>query len=328
MFSVTKYRFGFYLFSGLIIAVSLAGLMFWGLKFGLEFTGGSLLEAAYQEVRPPVAVVNEALKGFDFAFVVQPVNDKNLLLRFKEVDEAQHQAILGKLTSIFVDFKDNAELKTAVETVIPPADQAAFYEKTGGEVLTEQRFESIGPVIGRELRGKSITALILVLIAISLYISWAFRKATGFVSSWQYGAITLATLFHDVIITAGIFAFIGYFLNVEVGAPFIAAMLTVLGYSVNDTVVVFDRIRENTMKLAEKDFSKLVDLSLRQTFTRSFNTSLTVLITLLAIFLFGGESIKYFALTLLIGIGFGTYSSIFIASPLLYDTARRARKDR
>lgn len=320
---IIKYRFVFYIISGIMILTGLVGLILWQLKPGIEFTGGSLLEVVYdQNVRPPVALIESALTKLEVKSTVQPIGEKGILVRAAEIPEAKHQELLTALGEIFKVNQNNPDLKALVEAVIPVEEQTAFWEKSGADVVTENRFEAIGPAIGKELQDRSLMALLLVTLMIGLYVSWAFRKSSGLIKSWQYGAVTLITLFHDVFITIGAFAFLGHFLGTEVNAAFIAAILTVLGYSVNDTVVVFDRIRENLRRLNEKDFAKLVGTSLEQTFVRSFNTSFTVLITLAAIFIFGGASLQMFTGALLIGIGVGTYSSIFIASPMLVDVAK------
>jgi len=212
------------------------------------------------------------------------------ILRFKEVDEKKHQQLLNVL-------------------------------KAKWPSIEELRFDSIGPVIGDELKRKSIWATIIVLIGIALYVAFAFRKTSRVISPWQFGIITLLTLAHDVLITIGLFAIAAYYLNYDIGVPFVAAILTILGFSVHDTIVVFDRIRENMIKLYPKiNIHQVINSSLIQTFARSVNTSLSTLLPLVAIFFLGGSTLKPFALTLIIGIIFGTYSSIFIASPLLETT--------
>ena len=182
--------------------------------------------------------------------------------------------------------------------------------------MEERRFSSIGPTIGAELKQKSLRAIALVLLGISLYIAWAFRQVSKPLNSWRYGVATLIALFHDLIIPLGLFSYLGHFYNVEIGTNFIVALLVVLGFSVHDTIVVFDRIREN-LKRYSLDFENLVNQSVNETLVRSINTSLTVLLTLAALYFFGSESLKYFILALIVGIFSGTYSSIFIASPIL-----------
>lgn len=282
--------------SGALVVASIIMISFWGLKLGIDFTGGTLLEASYLGLRPENQVVQEALAGFNLGNIaVQPVGETGLLLKFKDTDEDTHKKITSALK----------------ELVKPPAGvkpEAAF---------EEQSFTSIGPTIGQELWRRSLTAIVAVLTAIILYIAWAFRKVSRPVKSWKYGLIAILALFHDLTIPIGIFAALGKFFAVEIDILFITAMLTVLGFSVHDTIVVFDRIRENLTKKGSANFEAMVNASVNETVVRSINTSLTVLMVLLAVFFFGGESIRYFALTLILGIIFGTYSSIFIASPLL-----------
>ena len=189
----------------------------------------------------------------------------------------------------------------------------------------EKRFNSIGPVIGQELKQKTIYAIFIALIVIVSFIAWAFRKVSKPIASWKYGIIAIVALFHDILIVVGVFVFLGRFLNVELNAPFVAALLTILGYSVNDTIVIFDRIREN-LKHYTPDFAETVNKSVNQNLVRSIYTSITTLFVLLTLFFFGGESIKDFVLALIIGIISGTYSSIFLASPMLV-TLERFKKN-
>ncbi|HUT21792.1 MAG TPA: protein translocase subunit SecF [Candidatus Bipolaricaulota bacterium] len=280
--------------SSVLVLLSILSLIAWGLKPGIDFTGGSLLEARFngietptgQDVRTKLAELN--LEG---DVIVQQSGDNGLLIRMKVDDEQNHQAVLDKLKE--------------------------SYNVGDSQNVEELRFESIGPSIGAELQKKAVLAVLLVLVAIVLYIAWAFRKVSWPIASWKYGVIAIIALFHDILITLGVFSVLGHFANIEVGLPFVAALLTILGYSVNDTIVVFDRVRENLAKFGKSDFEKLVNDSVNSTFVRSLNTSMTTLLVLLVIFIFGGMSIKYFALALMIGILSGTYSSIFIASPLL-----------
>jgi len=210
-----------------------------------------------------------------------------MILRFQETSEDTHQAVLAKLNQL-----------------------------AGSGGLEELRFDSVGPSIGAELKRKAIYAIFFVLIAILFYITYAFRKVSKPIASWKYGSAAIIAMFHDAIITMGVFAVLGKFYGVEINTPFVAAILTVIGYSVHDTIVVFDRIRENLPR-SDEDFEGTVNLSLNQTMVRSINTSLTVIFVLLAIIIFGGSSIRTFALALTVGIFIGTYSSIFVASPLL-----------
>lgn len=280
----------FYTISGIFVAISVIALALWGLQFGIDFKGGSILEINYS-VLPDLNLISESLKPIKLNDLkISPLGSNGVILRFRETDETIHQNIIRILT-------DEAE-KNKIQ-------------------IDERRFSSIGPTIGAELKQKSIKAIIIVLFGISFYIAWAFRKVSNPISSWRYGVVTLIALFHDLIIPIGLFAYLGHFYGVEVGASFIVALLVILGFSVHDTIVVFDRIRENLRRYKELNFMSLVNQSINETLIRSLNTSLTVLLTLAALYVFGGESLKYFVLTLMVGIFSGTYSSIFVAAPLL-----------
>lgn len=287
------YKIMFFLSVSLMVA-ALAAVVYFGLNFGTDFRGGSLLEVEFS-ARPVSVKLQEALKkNADLGEVqVSSLGEKGAILRLKEIDEATHQKILSDLRKEF------------------------------GEVR-ERRFSSIGRVIGRELRQKSIMAVGLVLLLIVAYIAFVFRKLSRTLSPWSMGGAAIIALAHDVIIPIGGFAFLGRYYGVEITAIFAAAMLTILGYSVSDSVVIFDRVRENILRFGSREkFDALVHKSVKQTLVRSVNTSLTTILSLAAIFLFGGESIKYFALALILGIALGAYSSIFIAAPMLVWWSRR-----
>ncbi len=198
--------------------------------------------------------------------------------------------------------------------------------KTGADV-TELQFDAVGASIGQELKSKSFNAIAIVFVMIILYISWAFSKVSKPVASWKYGVAAIIALIHDILFILGVFSVLGHFYGIEINTPFIAAVLTVLGYSVSDTIIVFDRIRENLPK-SQEDFENTVNRSVNQTITRSINTSISSTLALIAILFFGGDTIKDFALALIVGIFVGTYSSIFIASPVLvvWDNLTRIRK--
>lgn len=331
--------------SGILVVLSIIALAVWGLDFGIDFTGGSLLEVNFFGDRPTVTEVQNELGDIDLgSLTVQPVGENGMILRFQDIDENKHQEVLERLNSLSkgdettleiggegfqvdsegggleikqVDVNTNEEAE-AQETT--PTKKAEITE------LEEMRFDSVGPSIGQELKQKSVYAIFFVIIAIVLYIAWVFRKVSRPVASWKYGITAIIALFHDVIITMGVFAILGKYFGIEINTPFVAAILTVLGYSVNDTIVVFDRIRENLPK-SEEDFENTVNASVNQTIQRSINTSLTTLLVLLSILFFGGGTIKDFVLALSIGVFVGTYSSIFIASPVLVVWERiRARR--
>ena len=236
--------------------------------------------------RPSNEAINSALKSFNLGDItVQPSGTTDAVLQFKGVDEATHQQIL---TTLNTSFK-----------------------------ASEKSFQYIGPSIGQELRNKTELAILLALVAITIYIALAFRKVSKPVSSWKYGVTSLLALFHDVLIPIGVFSILGHFFNVEITVPIVAALMTILGFSVHDTIVIFDRIRENILRRGMGQFEDTVNWSLTQTLGRSISTVLTVEFVLVSLYFFGGETLKYFALALIIGITAGAYSSIFIASPLL-----------
>ncbi len=295
---IIKHRKIWYSISGLLVAASVFSVFYFGLNFGIDFTGGSLVEVEYKTVRPPMAELQIKIKKLDFKNVIlQPAGEKGLIARSRNLTKKEHAELLSSLSS-------------------------------SGE-LTEVRFDSIGPIIGRELRQKSWIALALVVLMIIFYIAFVFRKVSRPVSSFKFGLMAIVALTHDVMIPLGAFAVLGKYFGAEVDVLFVTALLTILGFSVHDTIVVFDRVRENLHRGIGNDFEGTVGISVNQTITRSINTSLTVLLVLGAIFFFGGETTRFFSLALIIGVAAGTYSSIFIASPLLvtiYKFQKRRKK--
>lgn len=286
MIQFTKYRKIYFIFSGILILASVLALLIFGLKLGIDFTGGSILEIEYQEERPSNQQIREKLTSFDLgAFYIQPSGEQGVILKMKEIDEEMHQQLLEKL-------------------------------QEDGLKIEEKRFELIGPTIGKELKNKTKIVIVLALLAMIIYIALAFRRVQRPLRSWQYGIASVLALSHDILIPLGVFAVLGKFYGLEISIPIITALLAVLGYSINNTVVVFDRIRENLLRRGEM-FEETVDRSLNETLTRQINTSLTTLLVVAAIFLFGGITLRYFALALILGILSGTYSSIFLAGPIL-----------
>ncbi|MEK7510195.1 MAG: protein translocase subunit SecF [Patescibacteria group bacterium] len=270
-------------FSGFVIVASIASIAVFGLDVGIEFQGGSILEIEYAKERPSNQTIQEQLSGLDIGLpIIQPIGEKGVIIRTKHLS--------GEIQQV--------------------------REKLGSEAI-EKRFESIGPAIGEELRGKAIVLTLFSLVVISLYIAFAFRKVTQPVKFWQWSGAAFLTLAHDVLVALGVLALLGKLQGVEITIPIVVALLTVVGYSINDTVVLFDRIRENLVRKTGVDFQDTVNKSLRQTLFRSFSISFTVMLSLFAIFFFGGETVRYFSLTLLIGIGAGSYSSLFMAPALL-----------
>lgn len=295
--NIVGHRKIFYAVSVLLVAASLGALLRWGLALGIDFTGGSLLEVEFVGERPELVEIESRLAPLNAGLALgevrlQPSGERGLLLRLRHLDEPTHRAILEAL--------DRAE------------------GAARGPSLTEKRFDTIGPTIGRELKTRSILAVVLVILLIVAYIAWAFRRVSRPMASWKYGAATIVALIHDVAIPAGFFAVGGQFWGFEVDTLFVTAVLTILGFSVHDTIVVFDRIRERLNRGGgEGDFGATVNRSVNETIGRSINTSLTVVLAIAAVYLFGGATTQVFSLTLIIGIIAGTYSSIFIASPLL-----------
>lgn len=289
---IVKHRNIFYGISALLVVLSVASLLIWGLKFGIDFTGGTLMEIEYSATAPSIADVNAAIESAGVkGESVRPTGDTGYIIRTPFLSNDEHDAVKAALSH-------NGEWQ--------------FEEKT---------FDSIGPTIGTELQTKSVWAVIAVLLAIALFIMFAFRKVSEPVSSWKYGLITIVALLHDVVIPVGAFSVLGHFMGAEVDSLFVTAVLVVLGFSVHDSIVVFDRVRENLKKNQEKNlkepFEEIVGRSVAQTLSRSINTSLTVVLVLLALFFAGPESVHFFVLALIIGVISGTYSSIFIGSPLL-----------
>lgn len=292
MFSVTKYYKIWFVTSVILPILALVLLFVWGLKPGIDFRGGNLSEVEFNKPEN-VQDIRQALQSKGFRdVVVQPVTDQKFIIKTETLDE-----------SALSNFK-----KTLV-------DKFGQYK--------EDRFESIGPTISKELVSKSYWQIILVCLGILLYISYAFRRISkdskkGEISSWKLGLAAIIALIHDLLITVGVFVILGKYRGVEIDSLFVTALLTILGFSVHDTIVVFDRIRENLRKYPYKSLQTIIDHSINSTLARSINTSSTLIFVLVAMLLFGGQTIFNFVLALLVGVTTGTYSSIFIASPLLY----------
>jgi preprotein translocase subunit SecF len=289
MMHIIQQRKYAYAFSLTVTVLSVVALSIWGLRLGIDFKGGTLLEVQFTiDPTPEVSQVTEALESIGLqSLTVQPTEDRAILLRYLSSDENANDQVLEKLKGLDADVK-------------------------------QLRTNFIGGSVSSQIKKNAIMGILLAVIGIALYIAWAFRKVSAPVTSWEYGLGAIIALGHDILVTLGVFAVLGKFYGIEVGVPFIAALLTILGYSVNDTIVVYDRVRENLLREHGKtDFEETVNRSLNQTLGRSVNTSMTVIITLLAITIFGGESIRYFSLAILVGVTFGTYSSIYVASALL-----------
>lgn len=284
---ISKIKYA-YIFSITLTVLSVAALFVWGLKFGIDFTGGTLMEVRFEQNAPANVEIEETLKNLNLgSLIVQMTNNNGALLRYASEDDKTNESTMK-----------------------------ALKEKYPG--VTQMRVDFINSSVSKEIKKNSLWAILAAIAGIMAYVAWAFRKVSRPVASWKYGLGAVIALAHDILITTGVFSALGYYQGIEVGVPFIAALLTILGFSVHDTIVVYDRTRENLLRRGQgEEFPDVVNRSLNETLVRSINTSFTVIITLLAIFIFGGESIKDFSLALLVGITFGTYSSIFIASALL-----------
>lgn len=292
MFIVT-YRKFFYTISGIILAAAIVALVSWGLKPGIDFKGGSIIEVEYaSSTRPTTDSVKPALDSLNLGeYSVRETGAAGFIIRTTELSPEVHNNVLAALS--------------------------------GGSTttLSEKRFDSVGPILGKEALQKSWMSIALVLLAIVIFITFAFRGVSRPVASWKYGLIAIVALVHDVVVPAGVFSILGHFAGVEVDTLFVTALLVILGFSIHDTIVVFDRVRENLKHNFEgklkKSFDVIVGESINQTFVRSINTSLTTLIAIFVLYLVGAEATKNFSLALLVGILMGTYSSIFLGSPLL-----------
>ncbi|MFA6301350.1 MAG: protein translocase subunit SecF [Candidatus Paceibacterota bacterium] len=288
---IIKHKKIFISISIALVVLSFISLFVFGLNFGIDFKGGALTEVVYTTERPAQATIEKSLEVLNLgSILLQPTGDLGYIVKTRDLSDREHALLLTTLSG---DNKD---------------------------ALTEMSFTSVGPTVGAELARKAILAIILVSLAIILFIAFAFRKVSKPVSSWKYGIIAIVTLLHDVAIPVGLFVILSHYFGAEVDTLFVVAVLTILGLSVSDTIVIFDRIRENLRNQANVskiDFGEIVGKSLEQSFVRSISTSMTVILVLLALFFFGPVSTRYFALMLTAGMFFGTYSSIFLASPLL-----------
>ncbi len=297
---IINHRNFFFIFSGLLIALSVGAMVIFGFKFSSDFLGGSLLEVSYADSARALSFdeAKAMLKPLDLGeYSLRPSGDKHLVLRSRELSADEKNAVVSALSK-----NNSIEMKI-------------------------ERFTSVGPIVGESLKKKSYVAIALVALCIMLFVTFVFRKVSEPVASWKYGVATLIALAHDVIIPTGIYIIFGHYFGAEIDLLFITAILAILGYSVHDTIVVFDRVRENLALLNTKEaFEVTVGKSLSQTMTRSINTSVTIFLTLLALYFVGAEVTRNFAFTLLIGVIVGTYSSICVASPLLVTLEKLQKK--
>jgi len=276
--------------SGAVAVVSVVFLLMWGLKPGIDFTGGSLLEVTFEKNRLEHVLVQKTLEDLGQKnAVIQKTRDSSMIMRVGFLTEDQHQLVLRELRA-----------KYAIDNT-----------------MREDRFETIGSAVSKQMRTRALWAIILVNLGIIIYIAYAFRVVSRPVASWKYGALAILALVHDVLLVLGVFSLLGHMYGTEVDIPFVVALLTVLGYSVNDTIVVYDRVRENLLRHSADNFSDTVNNGLNQTLMRSINTTMKTTLPLFALYFLGGSTIHNFVLALIIGIISGAYSSVFIATPML-----------
>lgn len=294
-----KYQNYFFLIPIISSLLAIAALLLWGLHAGIDLKGGSLLQIKYPDGRPDQALLQTKVNSLNYGEIrIQPSNENEYILRQRDLTNIEKNSLQEAVNSF-----GKAE---------------------------EVQFNSVGPSIGAELMQKAWWAIAMITLLTIAFIAFAFRGVSDPVSSWKYGVVAIITLLHDILIPTGLFAYLGHVDNAEVGALFIVALLTILGISINDTIVVFDRIRENlnlniAKHVTNEPFGNLVWRSIVQTLTRSLNTSLTVIVMLAALFWYGPESTQDFALTLIVGMIAGTYSSILVASPLLILIEKRQK---
>jgi preprotein translocase subunit SecF len=313
---IVTHRTLFFTITGIILAISLGAIAVFGLPLSIDFTGGSLVEVSYTHTRPSLDDLTQHVRQLALGEVSLRESGANgVILRSRTLTPAEHVQVLSALGS------QQMSSSTMATTTATSTPAAAF---------TELRFNSIGPSLGTELAKKALYALGAVILAIMFYIAWAFRRVSRPVSSWTYGLIVVVILFHDIIVPAGFYALLCHFTGAQVDSLFVVALLAILGYSVNDTIVIFDRVREHLHSNEEhklvEPFEQTVGKSVTETLGRSINTSLTVVLALAALILFGGKETVNFAIVLLVGVIAGTYSSILLAAPLLVPLAKRFAK--
>jgi preprotein translocase subunit SecF len=300
---IVRHRKIFYTISAILVLGSIVSFIVWGLKLGIDFKGGSLIEVEFSASRPDQAVLSGSLKPLQLGETsVRATGDKGFIIRMNTLSDAERVKVI-----------------TAIETVAGKDNKVEV-----------KRFNSIGPLIGKEATQKALMSIALVIICIVLFITFVFRQVSEPVSSWKYGIIAIVALLHDILVPVGVFSLLGHFHGVEVDTLFVTALLVVLGFSIHDTIVVFDRVREN-LKLnrlykERKNFETIVGESIAQTFVRSVNTSLTTILALVVLYVVGSESTRYFSLALIVGIVAGTYSSVFLGSPLLVTVEKWQQK--
>jgi preprotein translocase subunit SecF len=286
-----KYSKVYLAISIILVLASITSLVLFGLNFGIDLAGGSIIEVEFEN-RPTNQEIESKLSDLNLGeIILQPTGDNGLTLKTKEIDDSTYKTIISK----FNELSPTKELS----------------------------FESISPIISKELMQKTIILIIASLVALLVYIIIAFSKVSGLIAGWQYGVTSILTLAFDELITIGVIAVLGHLYGVQFNIPIITALLTILGYTINDKVIVFDRVRENFKVASRMDLRSLIDLSLNQIILRSISTGTCTLLMLFSIFILGEETLKYFAFTLIVGIVVGTLSSLFLAPLFLMAFAKK-----
>lgn len=297
---VVQYRKTFFIISAILVLISIAAMITFGFNFGIDFKGGTITQVSYQGERPTQEQVQTSIDRMELgSYVVQPTGETGYIFRTRELTNAEKDTLLQVLSF------------------------------DGTKPFAVDKYDSIGPVVGSELKKKAYTAIAVVILCIVLFITYAFRKVSEPVPSWKYGLAIIISLLHDVIIPTGFFIIYIHYVGGEIDILFVSAILAILGYSVHDSIVVFDRVREhlriNKEENIKEDFETTVGKSVSETFGRSINTSVTIFLVLLALYILGGPTTQNFALVLLLGVIIGTYSSIFVGSPLLVTLEKMQR---
>lgn len=335
MLNIIGRRNLWYIISAIMIVPGVISLLFNGLKLGLDFRGGTLMELQLTEQKSVnTEEIRQVLSPLNLGnLVVQSSGTNKIIVRTDTlaVEEEQVKPESDNTPANITSYLVN-HAKAQSNDLSTTSDQSQNSQILGGsqkynEIIStlenkygtvkELRFEAIGPTISNQLTQNTIFSVIIASICIILYMAWSFRNVPAPTSSWRFGICAVAALLHDVLFVLGVFSILGAYYHIELDILFLPAILTVMSFSVHDSIVVFDRIRENLRKYTKENFEEVVNISINETLVRSLNVSLTVIVTLVALYLFGGESIKMFVLTLIVGLISGTYSSIFNASPLL-----------
>jgi preprotein translocase subunit SecF len=296
---IVNHRGFFFWFTGLILAGAIGAIVAWGLPLGIDFTGGSALHVTYPEARPEISVIESQIEPLALGTVsVRAFGDNGASIRARTLTPEEHTSLL-----------------TALSVDMP---------------VQELSFSSVGPSLGGQFTSKALWAILAVMLAVVLYIAFAFRHVSRPVPSWGYGLVVIAMLAIDLIVPMGFFAGLAHYTGAEVDSLFVVALLALLGYVVNDVIVVFDRVREhlahNEREGKKEEFEITVGKSISETLVRSINTSLTVALALVVLIYFGAPATRNFSIVMLVGILAGTFSSICRSAPLLIPLAKRFAK--